>query len=196
MVCHWKSYPFKKGQVVLVDTNIWIKAFPKTSNPGKSNPYANFIADLVRYDVYIALDVLVVSEFITTFIHIEHDKYNRKCQRDNIANPYRKYKDFRSSELFFQAASDAAFALKEILNCPNVKRIDHPFKNVDINRLLEKYQKAEADLTDLLLMETCGINAFVMATLDTDYAMARVDVVTDNDKLLAMSVGNGSSDAY
>lgn len=185
MIYHWNDYAFRAGGTVLVDANIWVKAFPVMANPDAENPYAKFLERLVAEGVTIALDVIVTGEFVHTFVRIEHERHNQLLQKQGAKGV--QFKEYRRSESYGKAISEARFQLEQILSFPNVKRVDHPFSQVDEKRVFDLLCKGEIDWNDLMLLEEGRVRHWVIASNDTDFVSADVDVVTDNPKLLELA---------
>ncbi len=184
MVYDWEKYDFKEGSLVLVDTNIWIKAFPKVADPSAVNPYAAFIGKLVERGVRIGFDVVVAGEFVHAFVHLEQNRHNRLCQIGERTDEFRKFKDFRESPYYKQAVEDALFQLEQILECPNIERVDCPFSQFDLKGIFIRLSTGKIDWNDLLIAENCRSHAWVLATNDGDFIREGIDVVTNNQTLL------------
>lgn len=184
MVYDWNTYDFKEGSLVLVDTNIWIKAFPKVADPSTVNPYTAFIGNLVERGVRIGFDVVVAGEFVHTFVHLEQNRHNRLCQIGERTDEFRKFKDFRESPYYTQAIEDALFLLKQILEFPNIERVDYPFSQINLNEMFKRLSTGKIDWNDSLISENCRSHQWVLATNDGDFIREGLDVVTNNQTLL------------
>ena len=182
MIMDWSKYPFKKDEVVLFDTNVWMKLFPRVSNPKHTNQYADLLSITIATKTRIALDVLVLAEFVNAFCRKEYRRYQELCKSDGKHAD--DYKQFRKGDLFNVVARDLSVIVKQILNLPNLLTVDHNFSKINIKSLASLLVSRDMDWNDRMLVEACKCNSWSLVSDDGDYLNAGITVLTGNQTLL------------
>lgn len=178
MVEDWNRYPFQKDETVLFDTNVWMKIFPRIANPQGKNTYADLLAKTLKVGTKVALDVLVLSEFVNAFSRREYKRYQEKCARGNL--PVEGYKEFRNSAGYRSVAKDLSIAVKDLLQTPNLIKVDYNFSQINISQIASWLVSQDMDWNDRMIVETCKRNSWVLVTDDGDYLGAGIKVLTGN----------------
>lgn len=63
-------------------------------------------------------------------------------------------------------------------------RIERGFASVDVETLLNRYQKGKADFNDLILTQLCKRQGFTLVTDDVDFRGSELKILTGNRRLL------------
>lgn len=184
-----RNLKFKQDQPVFFDTNVWLAIYPATSNETSKDwaqEYSRLYANLTKYNVPIVVNAMVMSEYINRFCRIEHEAY---CKAYKSV----EYKDFRNSEDFSRAASDAADSAREILDTPSVRR-EGIEKDLDIRGIVADFETGHVDFNDSVYIATCLKNGWPIVTNDSDFVSCggELEVWTINDLILSRAKKNGT----
>jgi len=170
------SYPFKSGEQILVDTNIWLYLFPAPGNPQHSvaRQYSSAFARLVSSKAQPVLDPMVLSEYLNRYCRIEWE--------GNFRARYPTFKQFRQSTDFLVAVSSAHIFANKILSYCQVHSVSA--NDLDLNQALTDFKSGQADFNDSLLVDVCKKRTLKMMTNDADFQYGGIEVLTTNPRLL------------
>lgn len=170
------TYAFSKGEALLLDANVWLFLFPAPSDrlPGFANVYSAAFKGMLSVGALLALDALVLSEYLNRYCRIEWSALH-KAQ-------YPEFKKFRQSPHFGSVGQGAAVFARKILQL--CKRHDHPFSGCNVLQVLNDFETGAHDLNDGLLVETCRHHGWKLVTADGDLSTGGIEVLTTNPKLL------------
>lgn len=169
------SYKFSAGETILFDANVWLYLFPApsaTKNP-VAYQYSYALKNLITSKAQLALDALILSEYLNRYCRIEYSARNTGLQ----------FKDFRNSPHFAsvgKAASAQASGIAKLC-----RLYDHPFGSVNLPELLGNFETGRHDVNDGLLTHVCSKNKWKFVTHDADFTTGGIDVLTANRKLLS-----------
>ena len=174
------SYAFSKGEAFLLDTNVWLYLFPAPSDPlpGFASKYSRALKDMLSAGVHLALDALVLSEYLNRYCRIEWTALHK------ANHPH--FKRFRQSGDFASVGQGAALLARNILKL--CSRYDHPFQKLSasqVEQVLKDFESGSNDWNDGLLAETCRHHGWKLVTNDGDFTDGGIEVLTGNPKLLA-----------
>ena len=172
-----RSKTFTAGDSILFDANIWLFLQGPQGNPKdpRRGIYTQALADMLTAKCKIAIDALVVSEFINRFSRIEFELVKTA--------PNDRFKVFRDSPAFKPIAAAIAKEVKEIFALCN--RIESGFSVLNDVELLNKYAGGDSDFNDLMIADICKTNGYMLVTHDADFKGADLHILTANNKLLA-----------
>ena len=170
-------YPFSNSDRLLLDTNVWLFLFPAPSDPapGFAAKYSAGLKRMLSAGTHLAIDVLVLSEYLNRYCRIEWNAVHKTTHRD--------FKRFRQSADFAAVGQRAALFARGILKL--CSRYDHPFETSNVSQVLADFEAGTNDLNDGLLIETCRRHGWKLVTDDKDCSKGGIDVLTGNPKLLA-----------
>lgn len=169
------SYNFSKGEVVLLDTNVWLYLYPAPAQAGQKIPssYSNALKAMMYAGVHFALDALVLSEYLNRYCRIEWE-----AQKTGMT-----FKQFRNTSNFSVVGANAvAFTNRIVKLCT---RYDHPFASANLPQVLTSFQHGLCDFNDGLLADVCRQNSWKLITHDGDFTEGGIEILTSNHKLLA-----------
>lgn len=170
------NYSFTSGEEVLFDANIWIYLFPPPGNPAHfyATQYSKAVSCLVKANAQPVLAPIVLSEYLNRYCRIEWE--------GNYLASFPKFKNFRQSPYFLQAAGPAkAFALK-ILEMSTVFNVEAD--NSSLKHALNDFSTGDTDFNDALLVDLCRKQGFKLLTNDGDFQKGGIEVLTSNQGLL------------
>ncbi|MBZ0154717.1 MAG: PIN domain-containing protein [Alphaproteobacteria bacterium] len=171
------TYTFSSGEQVLLDTNVWLYLFPAPSGKSSSfvTSYSSALKKMLTDGAYLALDALVLSEYLNCYCRIEWKAlYKTK---------YKEFKDFRQSSDYASVGTGAALFARKILKLCTCH--DHPFSSSDVAKVLTDFEAGTCDFNDGLFVETCRQNGWKFVTNDGDFTDGGIEVLTSNPKLLS-----------
>jgi predicted nucleic acid-binding protein len=169
------AHPFAAGERILPDANFWIYLLGPGAVPGNAltATYSSVFGQLLTANTELFLDVLVLSEFVNTYVAAEHKRLPKKTDR----------KKWRNSPAFVPVAKTIETQAKQILAL--TKPLDHPFASWDLVSLFSDYSAGGRDVNDQLLAETCRHHQLSFLTHDGDCTEGGITVYTANTDLLA-----------
>ena len=170
------TYAFSQGEALLLDANVWLFLFPAPSDklPGFTRGYSAALKRMLEAKVDLALDVLVLSEYLNSYCRIEWLALHKAT--------YPRFKDFRQSPVFASVGQGAALFARGILRLCN--RHDHLFRTANIDDIFASFACGVCDFNDGLLAEACRQYGWKLVTSDSDCTDGGIDVLTSNPKLL------------
>lgn len=165
------------GRPLFFDANVLIYLFAPAhtqSNKATIQAYNQFYADCFK-DWILHVDVLVISEFVNTFLRIE---YKNHLYNVNLTEQALPFKQFRNSPAGQGISSDIELIVKgKILS--KFQLVGKPFSNADMAQI----SLAKTDFNDALIAQTCQLYGCVLVTHDADFVAAQVDILTANRKI-------------
>ena len=166
------TYPFDASVTYFIDTNVWFLVYGPASPTDRRVPlYSDAVKRLRSSGAAVLIDAVVVSEFVNAWTRFG---FHRRGGRD--------FKVYRESDAFKPVAQEIAIALRSILKFAT--RIQTPFANLDLNPVLDDFERGGADFNDLLIVETCQSRSCILITDDRDMKTAPVPIVTANALIL------------
>ena len=171
------TYTFMNGEPLLLDTNVWLYLFPAPSGklPGFATSYSAALKRMLTAGTHLALDALILSEYLNRYCRIEWGALHKAAQPD--------FKKFRQSAAFASIGQGAAEFARRMLKLSS--RHDHPFATVNVAQVLTDFESGAHDLNDGLLVETCRHHGWKLVTNDGDFTQGGIDVLTANPRLIA-----------
>ena len=169
-------YTFSKDEPLLLDTNVWLYLFPAPSGttPSFAKSYSEALKRMLAAGAHLALDALILSEYLNRYCRIEWGALYKKAQPD--------FKKFRQSTDFATVGQGAALFARNILKL--CSRHDHPFAAGNVAQVLADFECGSQDLNDGLLAETCRYHGWKLITNDGDFTIGGIEVITANPKLI------------
>ena len=169
-----RSYVFKSTDELLLDANIWLFVYaPSKPNDGRVKVYSRALSKMLKAKSRIYIDVLLVSEFINSYARMKH----------NILNPGVRFnKRFRQSAAFKPIAQDVAADARLVLQ--HCTRVESGFDVLNIDTLVDEYEKGNSDFNDQVLADLCRSKGLTLVTDDRDFKDCGLTVVTANRRLL------------
>lgn len=170
------TYPFGKDEPLLLDTNVWLYLFPAPSDRSSSwsGVYSAAFKTIRTAGCQLAMDVLVLSEYLNRYCRIEWAALHRNTHPD--------FKKFRKSPDFVGVGQGAATYARSLLKLCTAH--DHPFGSSDLGVLLADFEAGHHDFNDGLLAETCQRHGWKLVTNDGDFTTGGIEVITANRTLL------------
>lgn len=171
--------PSLKGRKIFIDANIIIYLFWPTASTYWENAYASIFSGLLKQNISISLDFIVISEAVNRAIRIEYEKH---LQENNIKKETLKFKEYRDSEAGRQTLEDIYQVISEkVLNKFLVT--GKIFTKTEI----ESYLSVDClDFNDKAIISLCKENNFIFLTNDKDFVNADIDILTSNPSLLKL----------
>lgn len=172
------AYGFTNADKLFFDANIWLFIYGPQGNPADTRPgtYSSALKNALLAHSQIMVDVLVVSEFVNRFAHIEYDiRHPNKNQRLN-------FKQYRNSADFKPVAQTIVLALRNILKFAS--RVESGLSTIDINTLLVEFNNGGHDFNDQILERLCISQNLKLVTDDRDFKGKGVDILTANQHIL------------
>ena len=173
------DYAFRKDDVLLLDTNVWLYLYPAPSDNSPatsslSRQYSEAFKDMLSARALLIMDALVLGEYLNCYCRIEWNALHKK--------EYCKFKSFRKSSRFAEVGSRAADLARSMLRL--CVRCDLHFAAADIGGVLADFETGSSDFNDRLLTETCRRNGWKLVTHDGDFTTGGIEVLTANPTLL------------
>jgi predicted nucleic acid-binding protein len=170
------TYAFSKGEALLLDANVWLYLYPAPSDrfTGFAGRYSAAFKRMLAAGSHLALDALVLSEYLNRYCRIEWSALHKTTHPD--------FKKFRQSSDFGSVGQGAALYARNILR--HCSRHDHPFAMADVAQVLVEFEKGTQDFNDGLLVETCRYQGWKLVTNDGDFTIGGIEVLTTNSRLL------------
>lgn len=171
-------YRFSNADKLLFDTNIWLYIYGIQGNPAdyKTRTYSRALSDAVLAHSQIVVDVLVISEFINRYAHLEHQTLYRTGQAPQ------DFKLFRKSPAFKPIAVAIGSAVRKILRLS--ARYESDFTAVNIDALLTEFEGGDQDFNDQILARLCQSQGLKLVTHDVDYKVKDINILTVNRQIL------------
>ena len=170
-----RGYSFSSADKLFFDANIWLFIHgPLTHNRRKADIYSRAFIDIKQAGCELYIDSHILSEFINTYARWEQkqSKYNGDT-----------FKAFRNTLDYKVVAKDIANTVTRILK--HTKRCCSNFTNIDIESILDVFEKGDSDFNDQLFSEICKNNGFLLLTDDGDFHNEELNVLTANGQLLS-----------
>jgi len=122
------TYAFSKGEGLLLDANVWLYLFPAPSDrsPGFARNYSAALKRMLLDGTLLALDALVLSEYMNRYCRIEWSALHKAKHPD--------FKKFRQSSDFGSVGLSAAVFSRKILQL--CSRHDHPFASCNVTPVI------------------------------------------------------------
>jgi|SRR5882724_12501032 len=171
------KYAFAAGERLLLDANIWLYLFPAPSGQPYAHAagYSAALKQILSAKAHIALDVLILSEYLNRYCRIEWGALYRTKHPD--------FKQFRKSNDFKVVGPKASAFAKNILSL--CSRYDHPFAGINVGQVLIDFESGAQDTNDGFLIESCRKHGWKFITNDGDFIEGGIEVLTNNPKLIA-----------
>jgi predicted nucleic acid-binding protein len=171
------TYSFSNGEPLLLDANVWLFLFPAPSGslPWFVKKYSAGFKQMLIAKAMLALDALVLSEYLNRYCRIEWDALH--------TNKYKNFKEFRQSPDYTPVGQGAGLYARNILKL--CAKRDHPFSASDVAQVLSDFECGVCDFNDGLFIETCRHNGWKFVTNDADFTNGGIEVLTSNPRLLS-----------
>lgn len=172
-----RSYVFEPTDELLLDANVWLSVYgPSKPGDWRAAVYSKALDKILKAKSRIYIDALIVSEFINRYARI---KYYVQFP-DPGTRPH--FKRFRQSADFKSVAQDVAADVRRVLQ--HCTRVESGFAALDINALIDEYEKGNSDFNDQVLADLCKSRGLKLVTDDRDFKGRGLAVVTANRHLL------------
>ena len=173
------DYAFRKDDVLLLDTNVWLylNPAPSDNSPATSSlsrQYSEAFKAMLSAEVLLIMDALVLGEYLNRYCRIE---WNALHKREHPC-----FKTFRKSCTFAGVGRGAAELARSMLRL--CVRCDPHFAAADIDAVLADFEKGSSDFNDRVLIETCRRNGWKLVTHDGDFTTGGIEILTTNRILL------------
>jgi len=178
--CDAATYPFRAGEKILLDANIWLMLQPPSGRPdttGATAVYSSAFARLMRANAEPVIESLVLSEYLNRYLRLE---YNGSWEGRYGRNG--GFKAFRRSADFLPLGRSAVVDARRILSLASTR--DSPLHLVDLPSILSETEAGGLDFNDGMLAETCRLRGWKLLTHDRDMTVGGIEVLTANGKLL------------
>lgn len=164
------NIPILKNRTVFFDANSLIYIFwPTTPDSKAANDYGSILATLMKNNVNLAINEIVLSEIINRVLRTEFNKTNL---------PKEKFKDFRDSAEGKSVQEDIYKIIKNrILNIFQIT--NESFSREDFSSMLTT---SKLDFNDKLIELLCKKKNMLLLTHDFDFASSDVDILSANRK--------------
>ena len=170
-------YVFQSADALLLDANVWFFVYgPHRPGSKKAATYSAAFARILKAKCPIYIDVLIVSEFINRYARLKHSILHRSPSIPS------DFKQFRKSAAFKPIARDIAADTRRILK--HCTRIESGFDVLNINALVDEYEKGNSDFNDQVLAELCKNKGLKLVTDDADFRDRGLMILTANKRLL------------
>jgi hypothetical protein len=171
------TYVFSSGEPLLLDANVWLFLFPAPSGKfsGFAGSYSAAFKNMLAAGSYLALDPLVLSEYLNRYCRIEWGALHKSTYPD--------FKKFRQSPDYASVGTGAAMYARSILKF--CTRHDHPFSSSDVAQILTDFECGACDFNDGLFVESCRSHGWKFVTNDGDFTNGGIEVLTSNPRLLS-----------
>ncbi len=172
------SYRFSERDGLLIDANVWLDVYGPQAGPGdrRVRVYSGALARCLKAGSTIAVDVLVVSEFINRYARYGYSLY-KQCGGTE------SFKQFRDSEQYKPIAGEIADAARRVIG--HCSCTGSCFESVDIDAVLTAYSDQACDFSDQMIAEVCRQKGLKLMTHDGDFRGSAITILTDNRRLLA-----------
>jgi predicted nucleic acid-binding protein len=173
------KYEFSEKDEVLFDANVWLFIYgtylpPNWAVSAYSDAYSHALSSKCR----IHFDILVASEFVNRYARLIHNLFTGAV----LGTPA-DFKEFRGSQNFKEVAQQISADLRQIFK--HSQRTESGFPGLDINAILNSFERGGCDFNDYILAELCRTRNLTLVTHDKDFKGLNVTVLTANKKLLA-----------
>jgi predicted nucleic acid-binding protein len=171
------KYAFTTGEALLLDANVWLYLYPAPSATPfvHAAGYSAAFKTILAAKAQIAMDVLVISEYLNRYCRIEWTALHK--------GKYPDFKQFRKSADFASVGPKAGAFAKNILAL--CSRFDHPFAAINVGQVLTDFESGAQDTNDGFLIESCRQHGWKFVTNDGDFTEGGIEVLTNNPKLIA-----------
>jgi predicted nucleic acid-binding protein len=159
---------------IVFDTNIWIYLYgpyAHSSNP-LTRAYSGIYSKLISLGNRIIIENSIISEFVNRYVRIIYDS-----RRDEMV-----YKDFRRSDEYQSAASEASDAILNIIDDCEVEFLEDGILNFE--EVFTQFQDGKLDYNDIVLSSLCQMKGYYLLTHDSDFSAEPINVISANTKLL------------
>ncbi len=163
--------PYLKNKKIFFDANVLIYVFwPTTPDNTKAKNYLNVFSKLLKNNISMFIDFIVLSEVINRILKIEYN---------NISNHEKEnFKEFRNSIQGREIISTLYTQIKNKI-IPNFSIIGKIFTKENLENFLENFS---LDFNDNAIVSICKDNNFILCTNDFDFANEDIDILTANPK--------------
>lgn len=168
-----KDIPRLKERTIFFDANILLSIY-FTINPhdwAQIN-YSRVFAKLLDLGNKLIFDITVVSEVVNRALRMEHKAFLRK---NKIDDGDLTYKDFRNSEDGVLAWRKTRDMMCDVI-FPKFNIIEKGWSKEEIEDTLN----LQGDFNDLIVINLCNENNYVLLTNDSDFVNANIDVLSLN----------------
>jgi predicted nucleic acid-binding protein len=171
------NYAFSNQDRLFLDTNIWMYVYgPQSPNDWRNKVYSGALANILRANAPVFVDVLVLSEFINRYARVEHSLAK---ERNKVDEPFKSY---RMSDEFKPVAKVITDSVRRITRF--CRRLESGFQDVDLEQLLTDFETQRPDFNDQILVSLCKSHDLTMVTHDADFRESGLSILTANSRLL------------
>lgn len=173
---HIQNHIFNGKERLFFDACVWIYIHhPNYIGDWKARKYSSLLKLLKMLKCPIYVDILIISEFINRYAHIEYDRLPPTSKPAN-------FKIFRSSPSFVNIAQDITSDVKKVIALATKCKLE--FTTINVDSLLTQYPLSKYDFNDILIYEICKRKSLTMVTHDLDFKGFDIPILTANPKLI------------
>lgn len=170
------NYKIKFSDKFFFDTNIWLLLFGTVASFQKfeQRKYSNFFGNLVSNENSIYITSLVLSEFSNVLLRRDFKQW-----QENTNSYTKSFKiDFVGTEEYKKSVYSIKILLDKILNVPNLIKIGDSLQTMDMEIVLENFEKI--DFNDCYYGELCKLYDYKMVSHDKDLDVlsTKIDLIT------------------
>lgn len=175
-----RRYIFSEEDRLFLDANIWLLIYGPVPRSDKDrflrNIYTNAFRNMLMNNSKIFVDDLILSEFINAFRQLE---FKRMIPEFEWSQGFKRFRDSSEAvEMAREIASQSRKILKVSERCSSI------FNFVNIDDLLNEFEKGHSDFNDQLYIELCKADGLILVTNDGDFKNRGVPVLTANPSML------------
>lgn len=165
------NIPALKGKTVFFDANALIYIFwPTTTESQESIDYGSILNTLLKNDLTLAINEVVISEIINRILRLEFKKSEFKDT---------DFKNYRDSDEGKSVQSD----LYEIIKAKILSKFQIVNEPLEKGELISVLNITKLDFNDRLIELLCKKKNFILLTHDTDFSSSDVDILSANSTL-------------
>lgn len=160
---------------LLFDTNIWIAIDGVDPRP-VSGVYSDYYSSVLKSDNEIVVNDYIISEFFNRVCRLNYKMYFPEDDKMRHFKINRKGADFRD---VIESVRDSCLNMIDDCFYEPAVGVETP-----LMELLDVAGTGELDFTDVIILNQCKKNGYVLVTDDFDYHNCGLDIVTANRNML------------
>lgn len=171
------TYTFEKGQIFLIDANVWLYIAGPSSNSKHSleRSYSAALKRLLESEGKIVINSLILSEYLNRYCRLVWEALHKTT--------YPTFKNFRRSPEYSPVGQDAQQNANMMLQICD-RSSDH-FESADMEKVFASFGPGISDFNDGLMTESCSKHGWTFITHDADFVCGGIDVLTANNRLIS-----------
>lgn len=162
---------------IFFDANVLIYIFWPSGSQAWEKKYSSLFRKLLHQKNELLADFIVISEFVNRAHRIEHIKFLTK---NNLTTRNFTYKQYRENKDGKETLSDI-YSIVKLNILSHFKIVGKSFNQGEIEAFLVV---DSFDFNDKGILSICEEGNFVLLTNDSDFKMAKVDLLSSNPQIL------------